>query len=296
MLIRYPRLKLLFSLAMFFIFTGNVQAANYFSWGVESLRASWGVDGPAPYDYELFGNTVRDCTVAHSGSCSMRMTVDGNNGNWQTGADTIVHKPFPTGNVLTAPALYYRFWFKGSPGFYFGPPGWRPTKASRVGGPENLAIDTAVHLLADGIEIEECNENGCKTPSGAPGDGSLVISYDFRTPFADGNWHEIIYMIYSNRSASCTAPGNCDAQFKLWVDNVFVGQIVNFKFTAETQFNVEQWHGPMVRPYWQLNGGAGSGGTVWIDSISVDDVYTSLVGGGGGDTTPPTAPTGLGVQ
>lgn len=35
----------------------NVQAANYFNWGVEDLRPSWGVNGTSTYNVQWKSNS-----------------------------------------------------------------------------------------------------------------------------------------------------------------------------------------------------------------------------------------------
>src|ERR1017187_4198815 len=63
----------------------TASATNYFNWGVESLRVNYGaIQGS--FDVQWFGGTTLDCAVSHSGNCSMRLNVVGNDsGNQQMG-------------------------------------------------------------------------------------------------------------------------------------------------------------------------------------------------------------------
>lgn len=258
-------------------------ATNYFSWGAESEMTSI---GPVR---AYFGATVRDCTVAHSGACSMRLNIRGDDaGNNGMGID-FNQNPYGW-NFVGSQALYYRWWMKIQPGFGWGK-GTALTKSNRV-----IANDTSQgysgYLASYGFVIAECDSAGCTLNNGGSNgaNAELHIPYDFRSR-ADGLWHEYIVMIKPNTSATCTAPINCDAQFQAWVDGVSVGQYNGFKLHANpTSTMKEAWGGWMARPYFQLNGTALDGGTIYIDDISTDNVYNSLIGNGGGPAAlPPPA-------
>src|SRR5258706_3206331 len=55
----------------------NAGATNYFNWGAESNSTSI---GPV-LGYRM--GTTQDCSVAHTGSCSMKLRVVGNDNNNQ---------------------------------------------------------------------------------------------------------------------------------------------------------------------------------------------------------------------
>ena len=79
----------------------EASAANYFNWGVENNTTSI---GPV-LGYHT--DTVRDCTVARSGSCSMRLNVRGNDGgNGGMGAD--ITQNIYGWSLVGSRALYYR--------------------------------------------------------------------------------------------------------------------------------------------------------------------------------------------
>lgn len=256
-------------LALAFAANQDASATNYFRWDVESDTTSIG----AVYGYHP--NTTRDCTVAHSGSCSMRLDVIGNDGgNASMGAD-LPQNPY-LWNFVGSRALYYRWWMKIQPGFSWGS-GTAKTKSSRV---ISGAQGYTGYLRSYGFLIGECDSGGCTLNDGSSNsaDSSLVIPYDF-TSHADGVWHEYIVMIKPNTSANCTAPINCDAQFQAWVDGKSIGQYNNFKLHNNAADPMtEAWGGWMVSPYFQLNGTASDGGTIYLDDFSTDDAWNSLGG------------------
>lgn len=264
----------------------NASATNYFNWGVESNTTSIGTL------YGYHGGTTRDCTVRHSGTCSMRLNVIGNDsGNQGMGAD-INQNPY-TFKIVGGPALFYRWWMKIQPGFKWGS-GTAKTKSSRVIANTSSQGYTG-YLMSYGFLIGECSNAGCTLNNGGSNgsDSQLVIPYDFRTR-ADGVWHEYIVKIKPNTSATCTAPANCDAQFQAWVDGVSIGQYNNFKLHNNASSDMrEAWGGWMVTPYFQLNGTSSDGGTIYVDDFSTDNSYNSSIGGG---TTTLSPPANLQVQ
>lgn len=241
----------------------GTNVTNYFNWGAETNAS-------------FFGGTTRDCTVAHSGMCSMRLAVIGNDsGNQQMGVDggQILY-PF---NFVGGPAIYYRWWMRIEPGFSWGT-GTAKTKSSRtIAGASSQGYTG--YLMSNGFLIGECDGAGCLLNDGSFNtDENLIIPYDFRA-VADGQWHEYIVKVKPNTSGNCTAGVNCDAQFEAWVDSVSVGQYNNFKLHANASHTMtEAWGGWMLTPYFQLNGTASDGGVIYIDDVSTDTQYSSLIG------------------
>lgn len=267
------RSQSLLVLPLLVVFAANANAANYFSWDVESDI------------YRPQGGTTRDCTgtTAHRGMCSMRLRVVGNDsGNQQMGVELPSPFPYPF-KFVGSPALYYRWWMRIEPGFSWGA-GTAKTKSSRtMGGPivnGSGAQGYTGYLMSFGFLIGECGSAGCRLADGSGNtDENLYIPYDFRSK-ADGRWHEYIVKIKSNTSGSCTPGANCDAQFQVWVDGVSIGQYNNFKLNSNANLDlVEGWGSWMVAPYFQLNGTAADGGTIYLDDFSTDSQYNSLLGG-----------------
>jgi hypothetical protein len=283
---------------------------NYFSWGVEAnnytyIGGTWTLN-PAT-DYR--GGTTRDCTVAHTGSCSMKQVIIGNDaGNNPQGLDGVNGNGWAPINygwkVVGSPALYYRWWMKIMPGFNWGL-GTFKTKSSRVGGPESAGSPQVYtgYLNKDGVRIDECasfSYSNCRYADGSGSDAAADINYP---PPADGQWHEWIVKVKPNTSATCTAGVNCNAEFGLWVDGVSRGQYNGWKLHSSASTDmVEYWLGwASGQMYWQLNGVPGDGGTIYFDDMSTDTCpghtgtalpCNSLMSS---DTTPPAAPSGLGV-
>jgi len=204
----------------------------------------------------------------------MRLVVRGNDsGNQQMGAEG-PQNPYGW-SFVGSQALYYRWWMRIEPGFSWGN-GTAKTKSSRVaaGGQGYTG-----YLMDYGFLIGECDGGGCRLNNGGSnsGDSDLFIPYNFRTK-ADGVWREYIVKVKPNTSATCTAGTNCDAEFQAWVDGVSVGQYNNFKLhNNPTNLMTEQWAGWMVYPYFQLNGTASDGGTIYVDDFSTDNSWNSTI-------------------
>lgn len=271
------------------LFSINAEATNYFRWGWEDTRPSWGVNGRATNAGAYFGgspvgaSSARDCTVAHTGSCSMKLVIIGNDsGNQQLGFDTVTEPPsYPFNIVRSSPSMYYRWWMRIEPGFSWGT-GSAVMKAGRCVGTSPVRCWTTF-VRKDRVSIGECDgTGGCLTNTGAANtDANVKVAYDF-TAMNDGQWHEYIMMVKPNSVATCTAGTNCDAELRLWVDNVQIteatGVNLNFKLHG-TAGNVEAqgWQAFMTRPYVQLGGTVSDGGTIYIDDVSTDDKYNSSI-------------------
>jgi hypothetical protein len=265
----------------------NVNATNYFNWGAENNTTANGVVNG------YFTGTTLDCTVRHSGSCSMKMDVIGpDGGNQSKGAD-LNQLTLPIISV-GGPSLYYRTWLRFSSNFNWGAPQVANVKTERAflnSTPSRLMTG---HMRSDGFYIAECEfvsgyGGGCLTTSGSPNnDYNIRIPYDVQGK-ADGLWHEYVIRIKPNTTTSAS-----DAQFQVWVDGVSIGQLTGWKLTSTSAEWVEAWGGWMVSPYFQMNGDSSVGGTVWADDFSTDDVFNSLIGGSIPVSLP--APTNLRVQ
>jgi hypothetical protein len=256
----------------------DAHATNYFNWGVEGSKVNYG-STQGQYDVVYFGSTIRDCTVSHAGSCSIKLSVIGNDGgNQQMGVDLLQWNPNYPFNMVSGSALYYRWWMKVQAGFNWGT-NQRKTKSSRVITANGHGGYTG-YVGGDGFWLGEAEE-------GAPGtDPVSFIAYS--TP-ADSTWHEYIVMVKPNTTASST-----DARFELWVDGKLIGQQVNnFRLSQDSGWMTDAWGGWMVAPYFQLNSATG-GGTIYLDDFSTDDSWNSLIGVGVPVTLPP--PTNLQVQ
>jgi hypothetical protein len=280
----------------------NASATNYFNWGVESLKVDYGVNGPGTLTVSPFGATTRDCTVAHTGSCSSKLVVKGDDSNNQgLGWDMIQQNPPYPWNFVGAPSVYYRWWMRIMPGFSWGTGangGHALTKTMRTVKSNGTQAWTE-YMSGTYFDLGGCDVTvGCLTNTGgATGSGppTIPIPYNIAGK-ADGVWHEYIIRVKPNTNGNCTAGTNCDGQFQAWVDGVSVGQNIKFKLIDSAHDGpwVESAMGSwMVRPYFQLGGTSSDGGTIYLDDFSTDDVYNSSIQGG---QTTLSAPTNLRVQ
>lgn len=269
----------------------NANATNFFNWGMESLRPNFdGVQSGS--DAEFHGGTTQDCTVSHTGSCSMKLVVIGNDGgNQGMGAD-LLHTNSPYFDVLSGKSIYYRWWMKIQPGFSWGS-GSAKTKTSRTSVGSSLFYTG--YMFGSGFVIGECDPVGCTLNNGGSNgsDTNLKIPYNVSGK-NDGVWHEYIIRIKPNTNASCTAPTNCDAEFEAFVDGLSVGKYNGYKLVNQSGTYYDRWGGWMVYPYFQLGGTASDGGTIYLDDFSTDDSWNSLIGGS--PITSPNPPTNLRIQ
>lgn len=244
----------------------RVQAVNYWNWGVETDVTSQG------NRVAYFGSSSAVATAPHSGSRCMRIEVIGNdNGNQQLGADNQGWNTY-SWNFAGSPTLYYRWWMKIDSGFNWGG-GTAKTKSSRVGGSARPRGYTG-YVMKKGFAISECDgTGGCLDTSGKNYDLDQMIFYDIASK-ADSRWHEYIVMVKPNSTITAR-----DAQFKAWVDGQLVGQYLNWAVTTLAGSNQmsDMWGCWMNRPYFQLNGTATDGGTIYLDDFSTDDEWNSLI-------------------
>jgi hypothetical protein len=240
----------------------------------------------------------------------MKISVVGNDGgNQQSGYDVVdnISLPFAV-NVIPGGSIYYRTWVRFSLGFSWGIGTGGIVKISRAQNGNTLASQRMITLhshrgmvvvaecdYADPIQNGGYGGGGCITSGGANGnDFNLPIQYIDSSIMSDGQWHEYIIRLQPNTANSA------NAEFQLWVDGVSQGILSSFRLTQFSTFGantfVEDWGGIWARPYFQMNGAiyGGTGGTVWVDDVSTDNTFNSIISGS--DTTPPAVPTGLGIQ
>lgn len=209
----------------------------------------------------------------------MKLVVIGNDGgNNQMGAELPDWNHLPT-NIVGGPAMYYRWWMRIMPGFSWGN-STAKTKSSRIIGGTYPRVLTG-YVQADGFNIGECDDVGSSQPGGGCVDPGPTISYNMRAK-NDGLWHEYIVKLKPN-----TATTTADAQFQVWIDGTSIGALNNWILHNKSgnQWN-EAWAGWMLYPYFQLNGTASDGGTIYVDDFSTDDAYNSTISGSTYTVTP----------
>lgn len=299
------------------VLTGANQSAlatNYFSWGAETMTPTWGANGSATGSASLRSSTTLiDSTVAHSGSKSMRVSVNMVGTNESVGIDLNGTPPAYPFNLVGS-QLYYRWWMKIQPGFSWGDAGDGWVKIGRVMTPSLAGAYYTGFMAGSRFIIQECNyrDGGnyvgdCHTTAGTPSLLTAIsIPYNLAGK-ADGQWHEYISRIKVNTSASCTPGVNCDAQWEMYVDGASVGSYKNFKLTSQNSQMIDWWGSWGTNPYFQGKASSSAGGTIYFDDFSTDDTWNSLVSpsGPGGSvaappppapTPPPPAPTNLLVK
>ena len=272
---KFKKLSRLVAMGGFLWLTGvghNAGATNYFNWDAESNSTSI---GPV-LGYRM--GTTQDCSVAHTGSCSMKLRVVGNDNNNQGMGIDLNQNNYPF-SVVGNKSLYYRWWMNIQPGFSWGigGTGHHLTKASRVLGVAEIRVYTGF-LEDKQFSISECgldpSQPGGICDPNVGGDHAAVINYDM-TKKNDGIWHEYIVRVKPN-----STPISYDAEFQVWVDGRSIGQVNNWHLHSfGSNGMIEAWGGWMVQPYFQLGSTASDGGTIYLDDFSTDDVWNSLIPG-----------------
>jgi len=196
----------------------------------------------------------------------MKMTLIGNDGgNNSAGAE--VDQLTLDIEWLDGVTLYYRWWMYIDADFSWGT-GTAKSKSSRTGG-VTCARGYTGYIRKTGFQIDECEDVGTPCGGGCPANG-VTISYDF-TQQSDSAWHEYIVSVLPN-----TGTATSNAVFKAWVDGDYIGQQTGFLLHNEDNNTMKEfWLGWMGSSYWQLNGTVDDGGVIYIDDVSVDDVWNS---------------------
>jgi len=264
-------IKILIIIAM--LMPCAAHATDYMTWDAESATSSLGTMTG------LYANTTIDCTIAHSGSCSQKFILIGNDGlNQPTGYSNSPRINYGW-DVLGSRAIFYKWWMRIDTGFSWGD-GVAKAKSSRAISSLDRKIYTG-YIQKTGFIIGECDDsNGtdkCTTNTGVNNnDGNIGIGYDMTT-MADSEWHEYIVKVKPNTDGACTAPANCDAMLAVWIDGVLIGEYNGWKLhTVAGDIMQETFGGSwMVKPYFQLGGTVSDGGTIYVDDFLTSDVLQS---------------------
>ncbi len=309
--------RLAFVLFTFFMLAGSAQATNYMAFGAECappttacIPTSGFWTGPAPTPLTLRGGVdgTLDSNIKHSGNKSLKIVVNALGTNESKGFypwdDTWTQMLYFPGTFLGLD-VYYRWWMRIEPGFDWGD-GQRKVKITRFSSKTNNSSSYVTGYISNNeIYLAECLNTGyagnCVNNLGQPAEDNgfahigIPFSFDQQD---DGQWHEYIWRLKINSVNSCTPGTTCDSITQFWVDGISQGINTGWKFTTDlwgpTDGAFEHFGGAMINPYFQLGSSYAAGGTMYLDDWSMDSVYNSIFSGG--DTTPPTAPTGLGVN
>jgi hypothetical protein len=231
------------------------------------------------------------------GTGSVRLTIVGN-----VEGTIGCRSPYPPdfnpagGNGVTGGWLYFRWWMKFDKAYTWGTYSDTKMKTNRIllQGQEPKAIWT-LYIGKRGVWVGECIE--CVKQGNPPRDDAsdASLSYDFEpaTNSAITSWHEYIIGIKKQSGIN-----NYDGEFHFYIDGQQVGQVTQMRWcTSSNACNTTWetgWGGNMVGPYPQLKGSASDGGYIWVDDLTMDDVWNSNFSSSTSPaSTAPTAPSTL---
>lgn len=204
-------------LCVLYFLPSSASAANYWNFGMDCLTVMSGAcltsNGQIS---DVSGGAVVDTSEKHSGTGSMKLTIDNTQGD--NGM-----KPLNSYTLDRTLPVFYRWWMKIDSAYRWGT-GNRLMKLNRVKQwNDQLGFSFTNHFQYNGIHLSECDT--C-TPQGSGGDDVINVSYDFNpaTNAALSSWHEYI-VEFRFSTGGGTAPGDVDASntvMKLYVDGVLV--------------------------------------------------------------------------
>lgn len=250
----------------------KVYATNLFTWTANSATTSNGTCN--------FSGAAIDATGGHDGSGAMKVTVpDGGDG--QSGCNDLGSGSFGAGTWFSGKTFYFRWWMKIDSGFSFGNRGHNKITRLTQGGSDLLTF----YLDTGNINVESINGSGC----GGGVCGS--VPYNFNGAAAK-NYQEYIIALTLQTTSGGTG------KVELFVNGASVGSFTHNLYTsASGDFSHATWGNAMCQAFYHqlCNGGSscGSGGIIWFDDYSVDDVWNSNYVAGPPDTTAPSTPTNL---
>ena len=250
----------------------SARSANYWTWDCESADYPW--------FNRFYASSGLVTTEPRSGERCVQIDVIGNDGGNQ-GRGTDV-KSIVLGNVQQGQWFYYRWWMKLGSGFSWGT-GTAKTKASRLKCTEEQMIRLWTGYIGHGSV--HLDESDVLAPSWDP--AGVRVPYDFRAAAGTG-WHEYIVAMKMQTGAA-----GSDGEFHFYVDGSWIGGKTGIHYIDFADSCSEAWNGWMVSPYFQLNGTAADGGTLWLDDYSMDDCWNSAIYPDPNASSVPSVPTGL---
>ncbi|MFZ1654540.1 MAG: hypothetical protein WBO92_05225 [Candidatus Moraniibacteriota bacterium] len=268
---------LLFLVAVFCLSAGNTQAAPWFQDGFEWSDVATAISSGTYNDFN--GDVTLSTTYAHSGSKSAKFCYLNNEDSAWIQFDV---PGMTAGANNGATHIFLRWWELRAPNY-----DWSGEKFNRVMGLQsngNLTLDYPLGWEAQGGWGQPgTNDAGPIKMFGNSiySNGINIWSYSYAMPRVE--WHAFEYEIKLNDVSSA------NGETRLWIDDNLVAQATNIELRYANYTLDRVWIG-----------GWYSGGNDPEPSPTcryVDDVAASTqIIGSGADTTPPAAPTGLGVQ
>jgi hypothetical protein len=221
------------------------------------------------------------------GSGSMRVTWDDREGD--IGCRDVVPQTEYGHSLRNGTDLYYRWWMKIDRNFNWGDQtGRQKGKQARMKTKTDGVEYFTGYMAKDGVRFS-CPQADCQP--GFSGGQSELIDYDFNPDTNGGvtEWQEYIIHFKWQTGASQ------NAEFRFYVNGVEQGSITGWKFGADLGNAVQSYsNGWAISGQDQLCQPTGTcpgfGGFIWVDDISVDDVWNSTF------TVRPKAPILSAVQ
>ncbi len=275
---------------LWIVFPSGAMGANYFSWDADTTTTSKGLcDSEKP--------PVFDFSDKVEGTASMKLVLRGSN---QTQSPCVTLNNYTLSPAVgwgSGKTLYYRFWMKISPDWDWGTrdPAIKKMKNSRLGSTRYPFTQGGFtgYLAHDRIEISECHQ--CEGLGGGTKDFALTVGYDFHpeTNPSVAIWHEYVQALTLQTGDSATA------RLELFIDGKSVGTSSQTTMLMDCSVDC----GNIINATWGFwpqsffpqmcaegvpcpaRGGGDAGGTIWLDDLSLDDVWNSTFG-----STPPPDP------
>ncbi len=238
--------------------------ANYFQWDCDSTT----VQNPSQVGTLLI-NTIIDTSEKRFGTASMRVFHPGNaQGSQGLSVGTVLE----LGSWYSGNWLFWRCWMKFASNFLWGPnadPGikWARVKQADEASPLPLTLMLRPGRIQFDPDAPCLNYSETNTAQVGP---RVFYNFDPATNAAVKDWQEYI-LGYKRQSAKSRA----DGELRLWVNGILKSSSSYIIGCDQTLAAAKDSWGGNALQFPQLNGGAGDGGFIWYDEMSLDDQWNS---------------------
>ena len=266
--------------AIFFMPADSAQAAPWFQDGFEWSNTATAVSS-GPYN-DVNNDVTMSTTYAHSGAKSGMFCYHSNEDSAWIQFDV----PGMTPGANNGATHIYLRWWEFRPANY----DWSGEKFNRIMGVQsngNLTLDYPLGWEAEG----GWGQPGTNNPgpikmfgNSIYSNGINIWSYSYAIP--RGEWHAFEYEIKLNDV------GSANGETRLWIDDTLVTQVTDIELRYANYTLDRVWLGGW---YSGGNNPEPSPACRYVDDVAASAEKIGL-GTDGTDTTPPAAPTGLGVQ
>lgn len=275
---------------------GIANAEELFSWDADSTQIV--VEGDQTECLSLRGGSVIDTTEKHAGFGSLRHSLGDTQGD--RGCDP--RGAAFGGDIFDGGETYFRWWMKISDDTNWGSNQKKAKFGRLTRTNEKNPGYTTMYLLADGFRWAGAfNERGSDNYINLkvdfnPADGSCRGSDMISNHIAQcTDWREYIFYFKRNTCPTCK-----NGIARIYVNGELADEATNVTFAefvpddGVTTFKYA-WAGIGGKIYPQTCGNGdscGTGGTLWIDDISISTDWNSQVIGGAPKPRPPTPLSG----